>query len=253
VYVISQPSSSTELVVKSSNDSDTNDVIIENEGAGTTTTVTLPGTSPNTVATTTTFSDIDAIDVQGDHAGDITVGTDDGSGNIDVELTEQVIAGSGDSATDTIDSEFGIPALGGGSHAGAITQEGPQFIETTFEMSGTTYESNLHTIGLSVERDTSRSAQQTTRREVIDVGPRSVSVDVTMSAEYATANKLRNAFDTANFATITYTFDSGETIDLNNVTETDPPSYERSAGDTNVQPSVTLTPTGDPAISINKS
>jgi len=253
VYVISQPSSSTELVVRSTDDSDTNDVTLESEDASTTETVTLPGTATNTVTTTATFDDLDAIDVSGDHAGDITVGTDDGSGNIDVELTEHVIAGSGDSAADSIDSEFGIPALGSGSHASAITEEGPQFIETTFEVSGTPIAPNLHTLGLSVERDVSRSAQQTTRREVVDVGARSISVDVTASGEHQSATQIRNAFNTAEFGTITYTFDSGETIDLNNVQQTGPPAYERGAGDTNVQPSVTLTPTGDPAISINKS
>lgn len=259
VFIIWQPAEETPLVVQSSDPSDTNEVVIESEGAQVTETVTLPGggQSPNNVATTSGFPDIDAIEVQGSHTGTIRVGTSDGASPpaIATELTPRRIFGS---QRDGVESEVGVPALGDGSHASDISEQGPQFIATTTTLNGQSFRDQIHTQTVTVERETSRTPQQTTRRQVIDVGSRSTSIDITSSGPIETAKDLSQSLINAEFPTLTYEFEAGEEIIFNNLSVTSVPDLERSAGDTNVQPSITLTPTSDPstdtpAISINKT
>jgi hypothetical protein len=248
-HVVHQPSGSSTLVVKSTDPSDTNDVIIESEGAATTETVTLPGADPNTVETTSDFDDIDAIEVQGEHAGDIMLGTSDGSGSIDTELIEDPFTGTN---TDGVDSILGIPALGSGSHASTITETGPQFLGTSTDWDGSALADRVHTLSLSVEREVSREPRQTTRRESIDIGPRSSSIDADLAGPYETATRIKQHFRDKS-GDVIWTFDNGETITAKNSEITDAPDFTRSAGDTNYIPSVTLMPRGDPAITISKA
>lgn len=108
-YRVSWPSSSTTLTVQSTDDADTMDLTIEDEGASTTETVTLTGTT--SVSTTSSFGSIDAFELTAEPAGDVTI--EDGSGNTLVTIYGS--ASYEDRAGDT-----GIPALGSGSHASAI-------------------------------------------------------------------------------------------------------------------------------------
>lgn len=247
-HIIGQPSTETELVVKSTDPTDTNEVVIESEDGDTTDTVTLPGSDPNTVATTETFPDVDAIQVIGEHAGDVTLGTSDGGGSIDTELTVTPLTGTN---TDGVDSIEGVPALGSGSHASDITAEGPLFLGTKTTYDGGDLAPRVHTLNLTVEREVSREPRQTTRREAIDVGPRSISVDSDVGGPYQTATKIKQAFRDRS-GDLVYEFGTGN-ITLANTEIADAPDFTRSAGDTNYIPSVTLQPSGDPAITITNT
>jgi hypothetical protein len=251
-HIVHQPAGEETLVIRSSDASDTNEVVIESEDGTTTDTVTLPGADPNAGTTTESFGDIDAIEVQGEHAGDIQVGTDDGSGAIDTELLETPLTGSN---TDGVDSIAGVPALGDGSHADPISEEGPQFLGTdaTWTPYGLTDDDNrVHSLSLDVERDVDRNAQQTTRRETIDVGTRSTSVDADLGGPYQTASKIA-AHHRDQEGDLVWTFDNGETITLKNAVLVDAPDFTRTAGDSNYIPSVTFEPHGDPAIEITNA
>jgi len=239
VFIIRQPAEETPLVVESSDPDDTNDVIIESEGAQVSETVTLPGggASPNSAVTTSGFPDVDAIEVQGSHTGTINVGISDGESPpaIATDLTPRPIFGT---QRDGVESEVGVPALGGGSHASAISEQGPQFIETATTLGGQSFSDQIHTQTVTVERST--------------------SIDITSSGPFETGRGLAQSLIDAEFPTLTYEFEAGEEIIFNNLSVTSVPDLERSAGDTNVQPSVTLTPTSDPstdtpAIEINKT
>lgn len=248
-HIISQPSSSSSLVVRSTDSGDTNDVIIESEDAATTETVTLPGSSPNTVATTTTFDDIDAIEVQGDHAGDIQLGIGGGSGSIQTPLLAQPLTGT---ATDGVDSIKGVPALGGGSHPPDVTAVGPLFLGSDATWTGSDLSDRVHTLSIDVERDVSREPRQTTRREAIDIGPRTVSADADLAGPFSSAERIAEHHRDKT-GDLILEFDQGETITLKNAELVDAPDFTRSAGDTNYIPSVSLEPHGDPAITINKT
>jgi len=248
-HVVHQPSSSQVLVVRSTDASDTNDVVIEDEGAGTSETVTLPGTDPNTVVTTASFGDVDAIEVQGDHAGDIQVGTDTGTGSIDTALLEKPLTGSN---TDGVDSIRGIPALGAGSHASPVPSDGPLFLGTDATWTGEDLADRVHALELSVEREVDRNARQGTRRQTVDVGARTVTIDADLAGPFESATRIAE-HHRAKTGAFNWTFASGEIIAINNAEIVDAPDFTRSAGDTNFIPSVTLEGSGDPAIAISNA
>jgi hypothetical protein len=253
-HIIHQPSSDSKIVVKSSDSNDTIDVVLEDEDASTTETVTLPGTSPNTVTTTASFSDIDAVYAKSDHAGDITIGTDNGSGAIDVELLAKSLTGAN---TDGVDSVAGIPPLGSGSHATTPTGEGTTFLETQSEWTDEDIGERLHTLNLSVELDTSREPVAESRQQAIDVGSRTAEFDADLAGPYESADKIKEHFRDKS-GDLVYAFGSPDTdpsnadkkIVAHNAEIVDAPDFTRSAGDTNYIPSVTFRAVGDPAIEI---
>jgi hypothetical protein len=240
-HIIHQPSGDATLTVSSTDTGDTNDVIIESEGAATTETVSLPGSDPNEVTTTETFSDIDAIKVEGEHAGDIQVSVDG------TDLLETPLTGTN---TDGVDSVAGVPALGGGSHATPTAEAGPQFLGTDATWTGAALSDRVHALNLDVEFDSDRNAQQGSRTETIDVGTRSISVDADVAGPYETATRIKEHHRDKS-GDLVWTFANGETITIKNAVLTDAPDYTRSAGDTNYIPSVTFGASGDPAIEIN--
>jgi hypothetical protein len=249
------------LVVRSTDDSDTNDVVIEDEGATTTATLTLPGSSPNTVASTATFDDIDAIFVKGPHSGDIQVGTDNGSGSIDTELLEKPLTGTN---KDRVSSVEGIPLLEGGSIESPPTGQGNVFLGTQASFDGSDIAPRLHTLDLSVDLDTSREALQSSRRTEIDVGQRTVEFSADVAGPFQSAAKIKAHFRDVS-GDLVYAFDDAGTDPANaskklvahNVEILDAPDFTRSAGDTNFIPSVTFRAVSDennPAIEmINNS
>lgn len=248
-HIIHQPTADETLVVRSTDASDTNDVVIESEDGTTTETVTLPGADPNTIVTTELFGDIDAVEVQGEHAGDIQIGTDDGSGAIDTELLEKPLTGSN---TDGVDSIAGIPALGDGSHADPISGERPQFLGTDATWTSEALADRVHTLNLEVEREVDRNPRQTSRRETIDVGARTVSVDADVAGPYESATRIAEHHRDKE-GDLVWTFETGETITLANAVLVDAPDHTRSADDTNYIPSVSFEPHGNPAITISNS
>jgi hypothetical protein len=248
-HIVSQPASSATLVVQSTDDGDTNDVVIESEDATTTETVSLPGSSPNTVETTSDFGDIDAVEVEGEHAGDIQIGISDGTGAIATELLEKPLTGSN---VDGVDSVGGVPALGEGSHAAPITETGPLFLGTNATWVGAELADRVHTLDFEVERDVSREPRQTTRKEAIDVGARTVSADADLGGPFSSAERIAEHHRDKT-GDLIFEFDNGETITLKNAELVDADDFTRTAGDTNYIPSVTLEPHGDPAVTINKS
>lgn len=254
-HIIHQPSTSTELVVRSTDASDTNTVTIESEGGATTTDVTLPGTDPNTVATTVTLGDIDAFWVEGAHAGDIMLGTSDGAGAIDVELLQKPLAGYN---TDGVDSVPGVPPLGSGSHATEPTGPGTIFLGTQSEWADSELGERVHTLNLSVELDSSREPVQSSRKQVIDVGMRTVEFDADLAGPYETAEKIKAHFQDKS-GDLIYGFADDPTVDpstadkqivAHNAEIIDAPDHTRTAEDTNYIPSVTFRAVGDPAIEV---
>jgi hypothetical protein len=254
-HIVHQPASSPTLVVKSTDSNDTIDVTIEDEGASTTDTVTLPGGATNTVTTIESFSDVDVIYAESEHAGDIQVGTDDGSGNIDTELLEKPLTGTN---TDGVDSVEGIPPLGSGSHSPTPSGEGTIFLGTQSSWTGSSVGERLHTLDLSVELDSSREPVQGSRRQAIDVGQRTVEFDADLAGPYETASKIKAHFRDKS-GDLIYGFaddpatdpaNADKRIVAHNVEIIDAPDFTRTAGETNYIPSVTFQAVGDPAIEV---
>lgn len=123
VYRIDQPAASGTLTIESTDAADTTqDVTIEDENAGTSETNTLSGTTP--VATTASFADIDAIYLSAETDGDVIVKTSGGT-------TLATIRGK--TYYNGAEGDLGVPLLGSGSHASAISASYEQFRAATLE------------------------------------------------------------------------------------------------------------------------
>lgn len=257
-HIIHQPpDSGANLVVESTDTQESVQVTIESEDATTTETLSLPGGS--TSITNSSFSDIDAIEVQGEHNGDIQVGTDDGSGGIDTELLETPLTGLD---RDGVTSQKGVPALGGGSHSSPQSGQGTIFLGTQTSFAGESL-GRLHTLDLSVEVDSSREPVQSSRRQRIDIGQRTVEFDADLAGPFKSASLIKEHFRDKS-GDLVYGFSDDPTTDpsnakkrivAHNVEIVDAPDFTRTAGDTNFIPSVTFRATADqqtdqPAIEI---
>lgn len=242
-YLIHQPSSGTTLDLVSSSSNDTMDVTIEDEGASTTETKTLNGTT--TVTTTASFSDIDAIELSDNPEGTITVS--DGGGT-----TLCTIEGGNTYSDDnnSIDGDRGVPALGSGSHASSIGGNGEHFLGDTFTHGASSVFDRINSASWSIENDLTTSSLHDTRAMAIDVGNRTVSVDVDAQGQFISHNAMMEALQRVQ-GKITHKLDGGD-IEFNNCTMTDSDSRTISADDAVTGVSVTYE-AGDSPLTLTKT
>jgi len=242
---IDQPSSGTTLDVVSTDAGDTSvDVTIEDEGASTTETITLDGTTTKT--TSGSFADIDAVYVSsGEPQGDITVS--DGSGTNFVTL--QGITTNG------VDYDIGVPPLGSGSHASDIGNDPNQYLGLN---TATSFGGNLitpdriHQFDLAAEMDTNTNAQQGTRRPTIDIGPVEITADADAASEDESTQQIQSYLQGYS-GDVTYALGGTSTgggvtdITLEDAQVTDVDDQSFGAGDANNIFGITLTAqdTGD--------
>lgn len=250
-YIIHQPATSVTPEVASTSSSDTGQTVtVESEDGSTSDTFTLDGTTKVTGSGAASFSDIDAIWVDGDHEGDIQVY--DGNGN---ELLEDPITGS---ATDGVESDRGVPLIGAGSHASSIDTDPEQylFLGTSSTWGGgalaeSAAADRVHALDLSIEVDETREPRQQTRRQAIDPGPRTASVEADLAGPYESAKQNYNYF-TGRAADLVYTYPDG-TVTLKNAQPTDTDDVDREGGDANALYGITLEAHGSPAVTATHS
>jgi len=242
-YIIHQPADSATPQVYSTSTADTTQTVtIESEGASTTDTFDLDGDTPVTGSSGSSFSDIDAVWVDGDHEGDIIV--EDGNGN---QLLED---GDGNgitgSDTDGVESFQGIPLLGAGSRSSAIGNdpEGYLFIGTSSTYGGgaladSSPADRVHGLDLSIEVDVEREARQRTRRQAIDPQTRTVSVEADVAGPYESATQSARYYTGAE-GDLVYVYPDGD-VTVTNATPSDTDDWERSGGDGRIIYGVTFT------------
>lgn len=179
-FRIDQPSSSTTLDIVSTSANDTMDITIEDEGANTTETISLNGTT--TVTTSSNFGDIDAVELASAAEGDVTV--TDGSGNTLVTLY-----GGNSYAEDgaSLDGDLGVPALGSGSHSSSIGTSYEHVIGDVFNKpASTSFQVNsddidFHGTGFSISNTVEKNAVAGSRHQTIDMGNQTVEFNADVS------------------------------------------------------------------------
>lgn len=196
-YQIDQPpTGGSTLHVESTASEDTSlDVVIENDDASTTETISTDGTDGTTaVAGATSFSSIDAIEIQdgsgnvADHVGDIIVSLDDGG-----TPGEAIFVAYGSDYYGNTYGDPGVPVLGAGSHGSEI---GTDFYAVgnlgVFRPPGDLFEAagSVQTIELSVENDNERTPQQRSREQRIHIGMQVIELTVTYDSETGSHNNL---------------------------------------------------------------
>lgn len=249
-FQIDQPNSSSNLAVKSTESGDTGiEITIESEGASTSESITLDSSDATTVVTTSSsFGDIDAIEVTGGGNGEDSVTNHEG--NIEIALTDGS-GGQGEILSVLYGSAYygntygdqGVPTLGSGSHGGEI---GTPFYKAAnlgmYRPPGELFEAggSVQTVELAVENDNERTPIQRSREQRIHIGMQTIEMTVTYDSETGSHRNLveRMAMD-ADDSVLEFTRNGAETVTLADsvVTET---SRTREATENNTEQEVTL-------------
>jgi hypothetical protein len=189
-YLIHQPDGTVTPELVSTDDSDTFDVVIEDEGASTTDTVALTGTTSVTAGES--FGDIDAIYAAEEPTGDISV--TDGSGTDLLEAVDDKGGGLRGTANDNRDEgDRGVPPLGAGSHASDIGADPGRYVFNGGQAVtvGGSFDARLHGSTITVSADATREPLGNgTSRQAIDVGPRTTQVELDSASRYRTHTEI---------------------------------------------------------------
>jgi len=254
-YIVHQPTDGNTVTpqVKSTSANDTGQTVtIESEGASTSDTFSLNGTTQVSGASGASFGDIDAVRIDGDHEGDIIV--EDGSG------TQLVEDGAGNGITgsqaDGVQSFRGIPLLGSGSHASEIgtDPESYLFLGTSSTFAGgaladSAPSDRIHAFDFDAEIDLERDARQGTRRQAIDPTTRTVTVEADVAGPHESAAQSARYYRGTE-GDIVYTLPDGD-LTLRNATPTDTDEWEREGGDGRIIYGVTFTASNDAGSAID--
>lgn len=181
-YQVDQPASATLLTVESSDASDSTQTVtiqgLDDASSAAEEDVSLSGTSA--VSTSGQFTTIDAVVLDGDCVGDVTVSINDG---------DTTTPSAGDALTKIRGSDFygvgegdrGIPALGSGSHASTIGSAYETILDDTIERpSGTDLAYEINSVELTVENNLDTRTKIGTPRMAISAGPRDVTLASTI-------------------------------------------------------------------------
>ena len=253
-YEILQPASETAITVESENPDDVGlDVTIENEGAGTTETVTLTEETDadgNFVAanatTTATFADVDAVEAQSEPIGDLDVRIDGGS-------TLLTIHGALHYSNDDqpLEGDLGVPALGAGSHPTEIGTSYEHFLGDSIQRNSEGLAYDLNNMTAEVDNNYSTSSRSDSVRYRINEGNRSISVNADVIGERESHKYIMQSL-TAQGDDINWTLSKTQ-FDFLSAAVTDPPERTRESDEAAASIGVGFEPEGDPAVQISQA
>ena len=153
-YDVHQPSSSTTLTVKSTDSSDTTQTVtVENLDAGTSESFDLNGTT--LVTSSTAFSEVGQVNVDGETVGDVVVSVNDGNQSTPTEGATIITINGTSSLPQGYVGERGIPLIGSGSHGSSLGDSNEEiFLGDNIERpSGTAIADNWSSGTLEVSND----------------------------------------------------------------------------------------------------
>ena len=174
-YVIDQPAATGVVTVVSSDAADTSQTLtVENEGAGSSEGIALNGTTP--VAGATSFADVDALSLDAETEGDITI-----------SHTAQTIAIIlGKASNGGYEGDLGIPELGSGSFETALGPGGyEQIVGSTIQRGGSDIEANatISAFEVQVENNLTIHPRIDSRKRRLIEGARDITVIASIFSE----------------------------------------------------------------------
>ena len=165
-HLINQMAATGGLTIVSDSALDvTQSVTIENEGAGISETIALNGTTP-VVGVTLTFDDVDAIRLDAETEGSITITFTTGG------LVCMVIEGK--ISNNNIEGDLGLPLLGAGSFEAALGLPFQTVLNQTIERGGVPLEDNVMGISFEVTNNLQQDGLVGTREMAINPGNRDI-------------------------------------------------------------------------------
>lgn len=237
-YEIDQPADGTTITVVSTDGNDSMDVTIEDDGAATSETLTLNGTTE--VTGTSSFTSIDAVRLASEAAGDVQIKDD--AGNVLMEI-------KGKNSYDDREGDLGIPLLGSGSHASALGTAFERFIGDVINRGGSSIADTLTSLALTASNNLETEPQVGTLRRRIDEGGRDVTMSASTVGDGESHDRIvESLISTA--ADIQWQLTGGN-ITLKSAILDSPGGRQIQVGDAKVTQDNTFRATTDPAITIS--
>lgn len=224
-YQIDQPGASNTIAVESTDTNDTSQTLtVEDQGASTSETLTLNGTT--TVTGSSNFDNVDALELDAETAGDVKVWEYDSSGSSKVN---QIATIKGSTSYGGVEGDLGVPALGSGSHASAIGSSYEIILDDSIDHGGNAYGYELNSVEFSVENNVDTREQIGSIGMALSAGNREGTVTATVVGP---TESVKNADDhlTNTSANVKWTLDGGF-VELTNARLTDFGGIDKSSGE----------------------
>lgn len=244
-YHFYQPASAESLLVYSSSSEDTTQTVtIEDEDGSTSEELTLDGT--NMVGGSTTFEDIDAIELSGETVGEVTVAINTGDETSPAEGGEiTTIHGAEYYAEDegTVEGDLGVPIIGAGSPGSEIGQGYEDFFGDRVERpAGARLAPDLQNITLEIDNDLDPQPRQNGTGVRVHEGNRDITITCNVIGEKVSHDLIDDALSTVGLNLEWELSRSLLTFPESTVTE--PPARSRAGDDTFAEIEVGLSSKG---------
>lgn len=190
-YQFDQPNGDL-LAVKSTDANDTSQsVTIESEGASTTETISLSGTS--LVSTSSSYNDLDAVELDAETKGDLEVYINTGSTTTPAAGDKLAVLQGSDSYA-TIEGDLGVPVLtGSGTRESTGSLGDPEtFIGDVINRSATPVPHEVQSATLTVSNNVATTEQSDQFGMHLAPGNRNLSFDLSMYGEVTSHGLLRD-------------------------------------------------------------
>jgi hypothetical protein len=187
VYQVDQPDGSTTIDVVSGNANDGGQVTIEDEGGSTSETLAITADGRST--TTASFSDIDAVMLDAEQPGDITIAETGGDDLMVISGMESYDHGEGDR---------GVPAIEAGSTPTSINERWETPVGTEIERpNGVSFSEEVMTVDVAANNNFTDDARTDGPRPLVVAEGREATADVTFTGETEYKDKISDALQTA--------------------------------------------------------
>lgn len=172
-YLIDQPAGATQLTIVSTDTADTTQsVTVEDDTAAIAEALSLNGTTP-VVSTSVLFATLDAVFLDGQTKGDVTV--TDGSNQL------MIIYGS--DSYNGREGDLGVPALGSGSHATALATAFESILGDTIERPAATalgIDACISSASMSVDNAVEANSCISQIGQILSEGTRTVTLNASL-------------------------------------------------------------------------
>lgn len=247
---ILQPASSSLVVAQSTSADDTTQTLsIEDEGAGTTDTISLNGNTP--VSSTESFDDIDAIELDAETEGDVTLHINDGtevSPTVGDELSKLRGGLYYSNDDQSLEGDLGVPVLGSGSHATEIGTTYEHFLGDSVQRNSEDIAFDLNDVTFEIDNGFDVTAREDSTRYRITEGNREVAFNATVVGHRASHRHIMDSLGSVG-ADIVWTMSKTE-LTVNGATVTGAPERTRESDQAAAQPEVEFMGQGDPALTV---
>lgn len=197
-FQIDQPTSgegSVELLINSTDSSDTGLTVKVEDESGTGESVTLDSTDATThVLTSNAYSDIDAVYVPGDNVGDIQVFVNSGT-TTSPTVGDQLSTVYGETTYDGVESDYGIPPIEAGSRESVSALGSPEnFLGSAIEADASPYPYQIQSVTVTFENNLEATELASGFGMHRAAGNRDVTWEATVFGERTSIDSLRQHF-----------------------------------------------------------